>query len=95
MDRQARCGEVPQGGTAKFTLCRVYTILPFYFSLRGSQNPFSGHRLSRSSRIILLNAPLGSTRFYISERPKDRRPDLESLTMDRPNGARDRCSIAA
>jgi hypothetical protein len=40
LNTKARWEGVPQGGTAKFMLCRVYTILPFYFFLRGSQNPF-------------------------------------------------------
>ena len=40
---RARRGEVPLGGTARLLpmLCRMYTILPFFFFLRGSWNPES------------------------------------------------------
>ena len=29
LNKKAQWDGVPQGGTAKFMLCRVYTILPF------------------------------------------------------------------
>src|SRR5205814_7638144 len=47
---RARGSGVPQGGTAKLLLmlCRVYTILPFFFLLRGSQSPLLTESGSRA-----------------------------------------------